>query len=73
MATKDEIQSFSEMIIKLATEKKIEMMEAVCLYCEQSGLEIEVAATLLSQAIKSKIQEEATNLNLLKKEGRLPI
>jgi predicted CopG family antitoxin len=73
MATKDEIQSFSEMIIKLATEKKTDMMEAVCLYCEQSGLEIEVAATLLSQAIKSKIQEEATNLNLLKKEGRLPI
>jgi predicted CopG family antitoxin len=73
MATKDEIQSFSEMIIKLATEKRIEMMEAVCLYCEQTGLEIEVAATLLSQAIKSKIQEEATNLNLLKKEGRLPI
>jgi Phage late-transcription coactivator len=64
MATKDEIQSFSEMIIRLAT---------VCLYCEQSGLEIEVAATLLSQSIKSKIQEEATNLNLLKKEGRLPI
>jgi len=73
MATKDEIQSFSEMIMKLATEKRIEMMEAVCLYCEQTGLEIEVAATLLSQAIKSKIQEEATNLNLLKKEGRLPI
>jgi len=73
MATRDEIQSFSDMIIKLATEKRIEMMEAVCLYCEQTGLEIEVAATLLSQAIKSKIQEEATNLNLLKKEGRLPI
>lgn len=73
MPTKDEIQSFSEMIMQLATEKRIEMMEAVCLYCEQSGLEIEVAATLLSQAMKSKIQEEATNLNLLKKEGRLPI
>jgi hypothetical protein len=73
MATKDEIQSFSEMIIRLATEKKTDMMEAVCLYCEQSGLEIEVAATLLSQSIKSKIQEEATSLNLLKKEGRLPI
>jgi Phage late-transcription coactivator len=73
MATKDEIQTFSEMIMRLATEKRIEMMEAVCLYCEQTGLEIEVAATLLSQAIKSKIQEEATNLNLLKKEGRLPI
>ena len=73
MATRDEIQSFSEMIMRLATEKRIEMMESVCLYCEQSGLEIEVAATLLSQAMKSKIQEEATNLNLLKKEGRLPI
>ena len=73
MPTRDEIQSFSEMIINLATEKQIEMMESVCLYCEQTGLEIEVAATLLSQAIKSKIEEEATTLNLLKKEGRLPI
>jgi hypothetical protein len=73
MPTRDEIQSFSEMIINLAKEKQIEMMESVCLYCEQTGLEIEVAATLLSQAIKSKIEEEATTLNLLKKEGRLPI
>jgi len=73
MPTKDEIFSFSEMLMKFAEEKQINMMEAVCLYCEQTGLEVEVAATLLSPVIKSKIEEEATGLNLLKKEGRLPI
>jgi hypothetical protein len=36
-------------------------------------MEIEVAATLISSALKAKIKEEAQSLNLLKKNSKLPI
>jgi hypothetical protein len=73
MPTKDEIQEFSMMIEKLAKEQKLGLMDAICHHCKQSGLEVEMAATLLSSALKAKIKEEAQELNLLKKTSKLPI
>jgi hypothetical protein len=34
---------------------------------------VEVAATLISSALKAKIKEEAQSLNLIKKSSKLPI
>jgi hypothetical protein len=49
------------------------IMDTIVSYCEKSGLEIDVASTLVSSAMKSKIREEAQELNLLKKTARLPV
>ena len=48
-------------------------MDAICHHCKETGLEIEVAATLISSALKAEIKEEAQDLNLLKKQSKLPI
>jgi hypothetical protein len=48
-------------------------MDAICHHCKETGLEIEVAATMISSALKAKIREEAQELNLLKKSSKLPI
>lgn len=48
-------------------------MDAVLEHCKQSSLEEEVAATLLSSAIKAKIHLEAEDLNLIRKTARLPL
>jgi hypothetical protein len=48
-------------------------MDAICHHCKESGLEIEVAASMISSALKAKIREEAQELNLLKKSSKLPI
>jgi hypothetical protein len=48
-------------------------MDSICHHCKESGLEVEVAATLLSSALKARIKEEAQELNLLKKSSKLPI
>ena len=50
-------------------------MEAIMLYCEQTGLEIELAAKLISGALKSKIQNEAEELNFLPRSNtnKLPV
>jgi hypothetical protein len=73
MPTRDEIKQFSMLIEELATEQKLGLMDTICHHCKETGLEVEVAATLISSALKAKIKEEAQNLNLIKKSSKLPI
>ena len=73
MANKEEQIEFSNFIENLATEENLGLMDAICHHCKVTGLEIEVAATLISAPLKSKIKMEAEELNLLKKVSRLPI
>lgn len=72
MPTRDEIKEFSMLIEQMAIEKRLGLMDAICHYCKETGLEIEVSATLVSAALKSKIRDEAQELNLLKKTSKLP-
>ena len=75
MSTKDEINKFSIEIETLAKTKEISYMEAIVLYCESTGFEVEQAAKLLSNALKSTIKIEAEHLNFLPKPktNKLPI
>lgn len=73
MPSREEIKEFSGLIEKLATDKNLGYMDAICHYCKETGLEVEVAATLISSAFKAKIKEEAEGLNLMKKSSKLPI
>lgn len=72
---KEEITNFSLMIEELVWEKDITYMDAIILYCEQTGLEVELAAKMISGALKSKIKLEAEELNFLPKSNtaKLPI
>ncbi len=74
-ATKEEITDFSLRIEDLVWEKDISYMDAVILYCEQTGFELEVAAKLISGALKSKIKIEAQELHFLPKSNttKLPL
>ena len=73
MPTKNEISEFSDLINELATKEGMTRIEAIVHHCEQTGLEVDVASTLISSALKSKIREEAQEANLLKKTARLPV
>lgn len=74
MPTKNEISEFSEMIEKMYTEgNDVNIMDTVIHYCESTGMEIDVASTLISPALKAKIREEAENLNMMKKSAKLPL
>jgi hypothetical protein len=75
MATKEEITDFSMRIEELVWMKDISYMEAVVLYCEETGFEVELAAKLISGALKSKIKLEAQELNFLPKSNtaKLPL
>ena len=75
MPTKDEMTTFSLTIETLVSKKNIPYMDAIIMYCEESGLEVELAAKLISGALKSKIQIEAEDLNFLPKSNttKLPL
>lgn len=72
-ATKEEQRKFSELISNLASDKRIGFMDAVLLHCQETGFEVELAASLLTPPIKAKISEEAQAMNMIKKVNKLPI
>lgn len=77
MPTKEEIQNFSLMLREYAAHKKLGLWEALVLYCDTTGMEQEVAASLLTKAVLADLTVEVQDMNLLKvrgkKAGRLPI
>lgn len=73
MPTKTEINEFSLLIEHVSYEENLSYMDAIIYHCEQTGMEIEIASTLLTSVLKAKIREEAESVNLLKKTSKLPI
>jgi len=66
---------FAKEISQLVTDKNVSFFDAVIHYCEINNLEVETAASMIKQStvLKSKIQYEAEELNLMRKTARLPI
>jgi hypothetical protein len=73
MPTKDEMFKFQQEIEILVTETDYNYLEAIVEYCNQTGMEIELASTLVNKDLKAKIAIDAENLNMLPKDARLPI
>jgi hypothetical protein len=67
--------TFSADVRKLCGEKGMEYIDAVVHWCDLNNVEVEFAATLIKKdpMMKSMIQIEAENLNILKKTAKLPI
>ena len=72
MPTKDEMLKFANSIEQIVAETDYNHMEAIVEYCKQTGMEIELAATLVNNNLKAKLESDAQDLNLLPKSARLP-
>lgn len=74
MPTKDEMKKFAMAIEGMVANTDYTYLEAIVEYCKTTGLEVEVAATLVNSTLKAKMQEQAEKANLLKtKTSRLPL
>ena len=73
--TPDDIQKFSMIIEELVYMKDVPYIDAIVMYCEEHGFEVETAAKLVSGVLKSKIQLEAEDLHYLKRSttAKLPL
>ncbi len=67
--------NFVEEVETLCRDKKMEYIDAVVMWCAKNNLEVETAAYWIKKdaAMKSKIQAEAENMNVLKRGARLPL
>ena len=73
MPTRDEIMEFSYIIENMADDQRIPCMDAIIQYCDDVGMEVELAATLVSTKLKSRIRDEVSAINLIKKSSSLPL
>ena len=74
MPTKDEMAKFAKAIDVLVAKTDYNHIEAIVEYCKETGLEIELAATLVNANLKSKLTADAMDNNMLKeKSSRLPL
>ena len=71
----EDINNFSMAIEEMVYMKDIPYIDAIVMYCEQTGFEIDTLAKLVSGVLKSKIQVEAEDLHFLKKSNtaQLPL
>ena len=69
------IVEFTKEIEKLVLTRKMEYIDAVIYFCEQKGLDVETAASLIrnNSKLKASIQLEAEKLNYLPKTTQLPL
>jgi len=74
MPTRDEMAKFARAIDLIVAATDYNYIEAIVEHCKNTGLELEVAATLVNTNLKAKIENNAMYNNMLKEKGsRLPI
>ena len=66
-------KTFALEIENIVKNKKITHMEAVLWYCQKEEIELEAVGSLVSKALKEKIEANARELNFLPKQAQLPI
>ena len=71
--SRDEIVSFSCEIERIVYEQDVSYMDAILIYCENTGFEVELAAKLISETLKSKIKMEAEDLHFLPKSNTIKL
>jgi hypothetical protein len=67
LTNKEEISDFTRLIESIVITKRVTYIDAVVLHCNNTGLEIEVAAKLIGKGLRKKLKEEAITLSLLPK------
>ena len=61
-------------IEEIVRDKKISYLEAIIMYADDVDGEIEMVAKLLNRSIKDKLEAEANDLNMMKKQvTKLPL
>lgn len=69
------VQDFIQTIEDIVEQKRMEYLDAVLYYCQQTGLEIETAAELIKKnaKMKARVRVDAESAGYLPKSAKLPI
>jgi hypothetical protein len=61
---------FSLEIETLVLKEKMNYIEAIVLFCEENGIEVDSISKLISKPLKEKLKRDAQDLNFMKKTTR---
>lgn len=69
------LSDFNKDIEEIVRVSNLNYIEAVIMWCEERNVDVEQAASFVkrSQVIKAKIEVNASDLNFLQKQSKLPI
>jgi hypothetical protein len=67
------VSRFSEKIMLRMEALDTDCLDAIVTYCEEVGLEMEVAAMLVNDVLKEQLAEAFAELNYIEKSGKLPL
>lgn len=70
MPKKEEVNRFSSEIFETSKKLKCGLVEAIFHHCERFSIESEVASSLISKELRTKLNKEAKALHLLKRPRR---
>ena len=73
MPTRDEMMKFAKAIEDMMRKHRCNHIDAIVEYCKETGLEIEVAASLVNSNLKSKIESDAQEMRMMPSVSKLPI
>jgi hypothetical protein len=73
MPTREEKNEFSEKIMLRMQDMNTDCLDAIVTYCEEVGLEMEVAATLVNDVLKEQLEDAFADLNYIEKSSKLPL
>jgi hypothetical protein len=73
MPTRDEMMKFAKAIEDMMRKHRCNHIDAIVEYCRETGLEIEVAASLVNSNLKSKIESDAQEMRMMPSVSKLPI
>ena len=65
---------FATDIESMRRDGKLEYVDAIVSWCEKNGVEVEYAASIVKKdpVLRSKLQVEAEDKNIVKKTAKLP-
>lgn len=62
----EEMHKFSNIIFDRVQNNKLEYIDAIVSYCEEKELDVDSIVSLISPALKNKMEEEAISMRLIK-------
>jgi hypothetical protein len=62
----EEMHKFSNIIFDKVKSSKIDYLDAIVSYCSEKELEVDSIISLISPALKSRMEEEAIGMRLIK-------
>lgn len=65
---------FIKEIERMREKNRVEYIDAIVTWCEKNKVEVEYIASIVKKdpVLKSKLQVEAENMNIIKKTAKLP-